>query len=151
MILSESLENRFANGVFLDPRQRWTCGVCLRYLKVATVTELRKNCRRLPAANDWAERRAVFIRRSSAVLACVLVCSLAASAAEVSSGDKVGRLLSQKKYQQAEQLLLETIKKTPKSSVPYERLGRLYSDEQRIGDAIAIMTWVRRKKTRFSK
>jgi tetratricopeptide (TPR) repeat protein len=81
----------------------------------------------------------MFIRRSSLIVGCVLVCSLAASAAEVSSGDKVARLLSQKKYQQAEQLLLETIKKTPKSSAPYERLGRLYADEQRFGDAIAIM------------
>ena len=139
MILSESLENRFANGVFLDPRQRWTCGVCLRYLTLTTVTELTKNCRRLPASNEWAERRAMFIRRSSLIVGCVLVCSLAASAAEVSSGDKVARLLSQKKYQQAEQLLLETIKKNPKSSSSYERLAQLYGDEQRIGDAIAIM------------
>jgi len=70
---------------------------------------------------------------------CVLGCSLAASTTEASSADQVARLLNQKKYHQAEQLLVETIKQAPKSTSSYEKLSQLYADEQRTGEAIAIM------------
>lgn len=55
------------------------------------------------------------------------------------TGAQADRLIAQRKYKQAEVFLRESIRNAPKNARAYERLSKLYSDEQRIDEAIAIM------------
>lgn len=87
-----------------------------------------------------AQNRVRFVRGIESVFSFVLLgsCVVGTTATDPSSA-QLARLFDQRKYKQAEDFLLESTKKSPKNVRAYERLGKLYADEQRIGEAVAIM------------
>jgi tetratricopeptide (TPR) repeat protein len=140
-ILTESLKNRFANGVFLVSRDDGIVGVDILRLKSLPQPA------RSGARNEWLLRLRVATAGRSRVaivsrylVPWVFLSSLVASGIVAQPPQlPATRLMHEGKYKEAEKLLLDSIRQNRNDSRAYEMLGTLYADEQRVDEAVAIL------------